>query len=67
LILGVGILVLLALTTANMGIAVRQKWMALVPLLVFISAFLETKLSGARRQFRTALPYQTARPPQRLR
>ncbi len=67
LMLGLGVLVLLALTTANMGIAVRQKWMALVPLLVFISAFLETRLLARRPQFRSMSGPQPYRPPQRLR
>ena len=67
LILGLGILVLLALTTANMGIAVRQKWMALVPLLVFICAFLETRLLARRPQLRSMSGPQPYRPPQRLR
>ncbi len=70
LVLGVGILVLLALTTANMGIAVRQKWMALVPLLVFVSAFLETKLPSLRRPLTGAQQYPTvpgSRSSQRLR
>lgn len=70
LILGIGILVLLALTTANMGIAVRQKWMALVPLLVFVSVFLETRRAGTRPRFRSfpnASAPQPYRPPQHLR
>jgi hypothetical protein len=71
LVLGVATLVLLALTTANMGIAVRQKWMALVPLLVFICVCLETKLPALRQRVRKAQRYTTApgaqgyRPPQR--
>jgi hypothetical protein len=67
LVLGFGVLVLLALTTANMGIAVRQKWMALVPLLVFIAAFLETRAIARRPQFRGLSGPQAYRPPQRLR
>ena len=58
LLLGVFLTVFLSFITANLGIAVRQKWMALVPLLIFLSAFLE-----AKRPLKRAPQYRVNRYP----
>ncbi len=54
---GLFLCVFLSLITANLGIAVRQKWMALVPLLVVFATAIRTVHSG-RSMATTARPMQ---------